>query len=151
MKFIIVKRFLFFLNSSQIISSLEQNKGLARRPCQCGQHWPEPWLPQPGQSHLQEWGDWRQKQPPEGNRWKKGMLELGWRKEWICSERPITKCPIVKCWTYARSTRYIRHQRKVTWEQGPIRALASITLQRNLISTTSWGCPEHQFWPISGY
>ena len=25
------------------------------------------------------------------------------------------------------------------------RALASITLQRNLISTTSWGCPDHQF------
>ena len=40
----------------------------------------------------------------------------------------------------------IRQQREVTWEQGPIRALASITLQRYLISTTSWGCPEHQFW-----
>ena len=28
--------------------------------------------------------------------------------------------------------------REVTWEQGPIRALALITLQRNLISTISW-------------
>ena len=28
-------------------------------------------------------------------------------------------------------------QRKVTWEQGPIRALVLITLQRNLISTMS--------------
>ena len=36
----------------------------------------------------------------------------------------------------------------VTWEQGPIRALASITLQRNLISTSTWGCPEHQFWHL---
>ena len=43
------------------------------------------------------------------------------------------------------------HQHEVTWEQGSIRALVSITLQRNLISTTSWGCPEHQCWPISGY
>ena len=39
----------------------------------------------------------------------------------------------------------IRQQGEVTWEQGPIRALASITLQRNLISTTCWGCPEHLF------
>ena len=31
----------------------------------------------------------------------------------------------------------IRHEREVTWEQGPIRALASITLHRDLISTTS--------------
>ena len=28
------------------------------------------------------------------------------------------------------------HQRKVTWEQGQLRALASITLLRNFISTT---------------
>ena len=45
----------------------------------------------------------------------------------------------------------IRQQQEVTWEQGPIRALASITLQRNLISTTSWGCPEHQLAAISGH
>ena len=32
-------------------------------------------------------------------------LYLGWRKEWICSERPITICPIVTCWTHARRTR----------------------------------------------
>ena len=31
---------------------------------------------------------------------------LGWRKEWICSERPITVCPLVTCWTHARCTRY---------------------------------------------
>ena len=30
---------------------------------------------------------------------------LGCRKEWICSERPVTIIPIVKCWTHARSTR----------------------------------------------
>ena len=29
-------------------------------------------------------------------------------------------------------------QREVTWEQGPIRALVSITLQRNLITTMGW-------------
>ena len=27
---------------------------------------------------------------------------IGLRKEWICSERPITICPIVTCWTHAR-------------------------------------------------
>ena len=43
----------------------------------------------------------------------------------------------------------IRQQGEVTWEQGPIRALASNTLQRNLISTTSWGCPEHLLAAIS--
>ena len=43
----------------------------------------------------------------------------------------------------------IRQQGEVTWEQGPIRALASITLQRNLISTTCWGCPEHLLATIS--
>ena len=26
---------------------------------------------------------------------------LRWRKEWICSERPITIWTIVKCWTHA--------------------------------------------------
>ena len=35
-------------------------------------------------------------------------------------------------------------QREVTWEQGPIRALVSIRLQRNLISTISTN--GHQFW-----
>ena len=34
-----------------------------------------------------------------------GQSNLGWRKEWICSERPITICPIVTCWTHARSSR----------------------------------------------
>ena len=61
----------------------------------------------------------------------------------------ITICPIYmldSCQEYQ-----IRYQREVTWEQGTIRALALITLQRNLISTTSWGCPEHQFRPITAY
>ena len=31
--------------------------------------------------------------------------KLGLRKEWICSERPITICPIVTCWTHAMSIR----------------------------------------------
>ena len=31
---------------------------------------------------------------------------LGWRKEWIWSERQITICPVVTCWTHARSTRW---------------------------------------------
>ena len=39
----------------------------------------------------------------------------------------------------------IMHQGEVTWEQGPIRALASITLQRNLISTTSCGAQPTNF------
>ena len=34
-----------------------------------------------------------------------GHFNLGWRKEWICGERPITICPIVTGWTHARSTR----------------------------------------------
>ena len=40
-------------------------------------------------------------------------------------------------------------QCEVTWEQGPIRALVSITFQRNLISTLSRAWAEHQFWAIS--
>ena len=42
----------------------------------------------------------------------------------------------------------IRQQGEVTWEQGPIKALASITLQRNLISTTCWGISSNS---IVGY
>ena len=45
----------------------------------------------------------------------------------------------------------IWHQREVTWEQGPIRALELITLHRNLIFTIGWACPEHQFWAVSAY
>ena len=41
------------------------------------------------------------------------------------------------------------HQHEVTWEQGPIRALVSIALQRNVISTASLGCPEHLLAAIS--
>ena len=45
----------------------------------------------------------------------------------------------------------ICHQREVTWEQGPIRALVSIALQRNLMSAISWARAEHQLWAIGGY
>ena len=43
------------------------------------------------------------------------------------------------------------HKREVTWEQGPIRALVSITFQRNLISSISWASRAHQFWAISSH
>ena len=46
---------------------------------------------------------------------------LRWRKEWICSESPITICARVKGWICQGSR--IWHQGEVTREQGPIRAL----------------------------
>ena len=69
---------------------------------------------------------------------------LRWRKEWIWSERPITICAIVKNWTNAKS-----HWSGISARsQGPITALVSITLQRNLIASISWACTEHPFWAI---
>ena len=74
------------------------------------------------------------------------VRSLRWIKEWICSERPITICAVVKGWT--RQKFLIWLQRKVTMEQGPISALVSFTLQRNL-----WGCVKtwrsqgSQIWP----
>ena len=43
----------------------------------------------------------------------------------------------------------IWHQHGVTREQGPIRALVSFTLQRNLIGSINWACAVHKFWAIS--
>ena len=57
------------------------------------------------------------------------MLKLRWRKEWICSESPLTMCAIAKGWTLERFL--IWYQPGVTREKGPIGALASFTLQRN--------------------
>ena len=44
--------------------------------------------------------------PFERISFSKHQYNLGWRKEWICSERPITIRPIVRSWTHARSTRF---------------------------------------------
>ena len=43
----------------------------------------------------------------------------------------------------------IWHQHGVTSEQGPIRALVSFTLQRNLIASINGACAVHKFWAIS--
>ena len=51
-------------------------------------------------------------------------------KEWICSERPITICAIVKAWLCQMSR--ICPKGDVTRRQRPMRALVSFTLQRNL-------------------
>ena len=51
-------------------------------------------------------------------------------KEWICSERPITICDIVKVWL-CQGFR-IWSKGDVTRRQRPMRALVSFTLQRNV-------------------
>ena len=43
----------------------------------------------------------------------------------------------------------IWHQHGVTREQGPIKALVSFTLQRNLVTSINWACAVHTFWAIS--
>ena len=58
--------------------------------------------------------------------------ELRWIKEWICSERPITICAIVKAWLCHGSR--IWPKCDVTTRQGPMRALILFTLQRNLLA-----------------
>ena len=72
---------------------------------------------------------------------------LRWRKEWICSEWPITISAIVKSWTHARS--HWSNISVVTREQGPIRALISFAYKRNLIASINWECAEHKFWATS--
>ena len=69
---------------------------------------------------------------------------LKWRKEWICSKRPITICAIVKGWMCQGSL--IWHQREVTREQGPIRALVlcnwfTFYIPKNVqcVRSFSWG------------
>ena len=43
----------------------------------------------------------------------------------------------------------IWHQHGVTREQGPIKALVSFTLQRNLIASINWACAVHTFLAFS--
>ena len=65
---------------------------------------------------------------------------LGWRKEWICSERPITIYPIVKCWTHARSTRQAISARS-RWNKDPSGLLHWLHYWKTLSA-------EHQFFGL---
>ena len=54
--------------------------------------------------------------------------KLSWINEWICSERRITLCTLVKAWLF-QGFRFWP-QFDVTGRRGPMRALASFILQR---------------------
>ena len=58
------------------------------------------------------------------------MKGLRWIKEWICSERPITICAIVKACLCQGSRICLKGD--VTRRQRPMRALTYFTEQRNL-------------------
>ena len=58
------------------------------------------------------------------------LCNLRWKKEWICSERPISICTIVKGWTCQGSG--IWPNCDITWRHRPMKALVSFTSQRNL-------------------
>ena len=47
--------------------------------------------------------------------------------EWICSERPITICAVVKDWTCQGSL--IRHQPEVKREQGSIEGARTVYIR----------------------
>ena len=58
------------------------------------------------------------------------LIYLRCINEWICSERPITECAIVKAWPCQGSR--IRPKCDVTRRQRPMGALVSFPLQRSL-------------------
>ena len=74
-------------------------------------------------------------------------INLRWRKEWLCSERPLTICTIVKGWTHARSH----------WSGISVRSrgnkdqsgLAYLLHYRGPNLHHQLGRREHQFWAIS--
>ena len=74
---------------------------------------------------------------------------LRWRKEWICSERPITKCAIVKGWTHARSDRSgIRTRSRGNKDQSGLSYHLHYRDTWHLIYPISWACAEHQFFRL---
>ena len=56
---------------------------------------------------------------------------LGWIKEWICSNGPITTCGTVKAWLSQGSGIWPTYH--VARRERPMRALVLFTLQRNLL------------------